>query len=442
MRSGRCIRWWWSNMPAGRRLGAADLFYGILPGLRHRVMRKKLFLFLAGGLAGYSAYSQLDSSPLKDATIRAATSRYAGGVDKEKVMDMFEDQQFDEALAYLSPVLQADSDNVAVLSYAGYAYYVQDNFAAATACYERMLTVDSNSITGLHYLVLLLENSNPNAALRGASRLLSLQPGKATWWRTVGELWRRKQRSDSALAYLSRAYALAPGDMKTVAALAGVLVDGGAFGQADSLLDLGLQKDSMNVSLLKLRVQSAYQGKHYEEALVPGERLLGLNEPAVNALEWLALSYYDLKRYPESIRVCEAILDMGLELEAVYYYESRAQAKVLNFAASDSLLRKALNKAINKTAEWYYDDLGDNYEAQHEYRRALAHYDTAYFLFHEPLALYTCGRICETELHNTAPARKYFLRYLAVAKPVTDEEKKVYNFVRRRFAASQRKPER
>ena len=403
-------------------------------------MKKTLAMFLAGGLAGYSAYAQLDSSPLKDATIRAAASRYAGGVDKEKVMDFFGDQQFDDALAYLSPVLQADSDNIAVLSYAGYAYYAQDNVAAATACYERMLRVDSNSITGLHYLVLLFENSEPNVALRCASRLLALQPGKAMWWRTVGELWRHKQKLDSALAYLSRAYALAPGDMKTVAALAGVFVDGQAFGKADTLLDEGLAKDSMNVPLLKLRVQSAYQGKHFADALVPGERLLGLNEPAVNSLEWLALSYYDLKRYPDCIRVCEGMLDMGLELEAVYYYESRAQSKLSNYAMSDSLLRKALGKAINKTAEWYYDDLGDNYEAQHDYRAALAHYDTAYFLFHEPLALYTCGRICETELHNTALARKYFVRYLAVAKPETDEEKKVYKYVRRRFGASQRKP--
>jgi tetratricopeptide (TPR) repeat protein len=104
-----------------------------------------------------------------------------------------------------------------------------------------------------------------------------------------------------------------------------------------------------------------------------------------------------------------------------------------NYSVSDSLLRKALAKAIGKTAEWYYDDLGDNYEATHDYRKAIAQYDTAYYLFKDPLTLYTCGRIAETELHNATLARQYYRRYLALAKPQTAEEKKAYRYVRERW---------
>lgn len=386
---------------------------------------------LFGCAAIFSAHAQMDSSPLKS-TIGTAT-RFAGGVDKDKVMDLFQDQQFDEAINYLSPVLKADSDNMPVLTYAGYAYYMEDNEAAATACYHRMVGIDSNSITGLHYLVLLLQNNQTAEALGYASRLLALQPAKAVWWRTVGELWRRQQKADSALTYLQRAYTLAPTDLKTISDLGGVLIDGKAYDKADSLLDTGLGIDSMNVSLLKLRVQGAYWSKHYEEALVPGERLLQQQEPAVNALEWLALSYYDLKQYSACIRVCEGMQELGLELEAVYYYESRAEAKLKDYTVSDSLLHKALAKAISNTAEWYYDDLGDNYESTHEYRQSLAHYDTAYYLFKDPLTLYTCGRICETELHDMARARQYFKRYLALAHPTSAEEKKIYGLVRKEW---------
>jgi tetratricopeptide (TPR) repeat protein len=394
-------------------------------------MKKTLFYVIIGGFFAIAAHAQTDSSPLKG-TLGTAT-RFAGGVDKDKVMDFFENQQFDDAVDYLSPVLQADSDNLPVLSYAGYAYYMQDDPSAATACYRRMLGVDSSSITALHYLVLLLQNQEPNEALGYAMRLVSLQPARSVWWRTAGELWRHKQNADSALAYLQRAYALAPRDMKTIADLGGALIDGRAYGAADTLLDEGLSRDSMNISLLKLRVQSAYLGKHYDQALVPGERLLRQNEPAVNALEWLSLSYFNLKQYPDCIRVCDSMIGMGLNLEAVYYYESRAQAKLKNYSASNELLRIALSKAINKTAEWYYDDLGDNFESMKDYRQALAHYDTAYYLFKDPLTLYTCGRICESELHDKILARRYFKRYLALAKPETAEEKKVYGYVKARF---------
>ncbi len=395
-------------------------------------MQKTYLLVFFTAFISCAVHAQLDSSPLKSKELGNA-ARYAGGVDKDKVMDFFQDQQFDEAINYLSPVLQADSDNTPVLTYAGYAYYMQDNEPAAVDCYRRMLLVDSNSITGLHYLVLLLENQESREALDYSLRLVQLQPAKAAWWRTAGELWRHKQNPDSALAYLGRAYALAPGDMKTVAALAGVLIEGKAYPQADSILDLGLVKDSLNTPLLKLRVQGAYFSKRYDEALIPGERLLRLNEPALNALEWLSLSYYDLKQYPDCIRVCEGMVALGLDMEAVYYYESRAQARLRHFADSDSLLRKALSKAINKTAEWYYDDLGDNYESTKEYRQSLAHYDTAFYLFKDPLVLYTCGRIAESELHDLVMARRYFRRYLALAKPEKAEEKRIYGLVKKQW---------
>jgi tetratricopeptide (TPR) repeat protein len=398
-------------------------------------MRKIIMCIFFGGTLGYVAPAQMDSSPLKGKALGTAT-RYAGGVDKEKVMDLFQDQQYDEALGYLSPVLQADSDNLPVLTYAGYAYYMSENETAAIACYRRMLRVDSNSVTGLHYLVLLQENSDVADALQYALQLVQLQPKKAAWWRSAGELLGREKMPDSAIGYLWKAYALAPRDVKTVRVLGDILIDRKEFPQADSILDIALAVDSMNLSMLELRVKSAYFGKHYDQALVPGERILRLNEPLVRPLEWLALSYYELKKYPDCIRVCESMQDMGLDVEAVYYYESRAQAKTGHYGESDSLLRKALGKAISKTAEWYYDDLGDNYESQKEYRKAVAHYDTAYYLFREPLALYTCGRICESELHDPARARSYYRRYLAVAKPESEEEKKVWRYVKRRWGKS------
>jgi tetratricopeptide (TPR) repeat protein len=352
------------------------------------------------------------------------------------VMDFFQEQQYDEATAYLSPVLQADSDNLPVLNYAGYAYYMSDNEAAARACYWRMLTIDTNNITALHYIVLLEENSNPGDALEQALKLVTLQPEKAARWRTAGQLWARKLFPDSALVYLGHAYQLAPGDPKNAAALAEALIESKAYVSADSIIDLAIAgKDSLNSTLLKLRVRGAYLSKNYNEVLIPGERLLRMQEPTVGPLEWLALSYFDLGQYPDCIRVCEGMIDMGMDIEPVYYYEARAQAKLKNYSLSDTLLRKALGKAISRTAEWYYDNLGDNLESQHEYRRAIAHYDTAYYLFKDPLTLYTCGRIAETELRDATIARRYYRRYLAVAKPKTEDEKKAYLYVKRRWAA-------
>jgi tetratricopeptide (TPR) repeat protein len=349
-------------------------------------------------------------------------------------MDYFQNQEFSEAIDYLSPAVQADSGNAALLGWAGYAYYMSDRLVEAGACYRRVLTVDSSNVPALHYLVLLeLGEAGGGQALGYAQRLVELQPQRAIWWRTVGDCWRRKNKPDSALGYFERAYALAPRDVKTVAGLADILIDKKENARADTLVDYALISDSLNVTLLKLRIRSAYQAQDYAAALLPGERLVRLEDPSVVSLTWLALSYYDLKQYSDCIRVCDHMLGMGLELESIYYYEARAYAKLKDYPHSNELLKTALSKAISGTAEWYYDALGDNYEALKDYRHALASCDTSFYLFKNPITLYNSGRICESELHDMVKARLYYRRYLALAQPESEQEKKAYAYVRKRW---------
>ena len=364
--------------------------------------------------------------------VAAQTGAQSSSIDKNVVNEYFQNQQFDEAIAYLAPVLRgSDSSDVAALGYAGYAYYMNDDARAAYRCYQRIVGLDSNNVAALHYLVLIESGEDVDEAIGYAARLIELQPGRAGWWRIMGELSRRKNQPDTALVYFNQAYVLAPGDVKVIAGLAELLEDQKNFTRADSILDLALEKDSLNSNLLKLRVRSAYFAQDYVHAIIPGERVVQSGEPATQALNWLALSYYNLKQYPDCIRVCEHMLDLGLELEAVYYYEARAWAKLRHYQQSDSLLEICLSKAISKTAEWYYDALGENHESLAAYRQAVANYDTAFYLFKDPLVLYTCGRICETELHNTVLARQYYRRYLALGKPVSKQEKEAYAYVRR-----------
>jgi tetratricopeptide (TPR) repeat protein len=87
-----------------------------------------------------------------------------------------------------------------------------------------------------------------------------------------------------------------------------------------------------------------------------------MRDSAAQALTWLLLSYYNLKQYPDCIRVCEHLFDLRVADESVYYYDSRAWAKMKEYRRSDSLLRIALKLAIRPTAEWYYDNLGNNHE--------------------------------------------------------------------------------
>jgi len=111
------------------------------------------------------------------------------------------------------------------------------------------------------------------------------------------------------------------------------------------------------------------------------------------------------------------------------------EAVLASAQISNELLAICLDKAISHTAEWYYNDLGSNYEELKDFKTAVANYDTAYYLFKEPLMLYNCGRIAETQLKNKAMARKYYTLYLRTAHPLSAEEKKAYNYVRLHYGS-------
>ena len=392
-------------------------------------MKKLLFLFVVGFVLARPGAAQTGDTQGVGVQLTAKNALY----DKVAVLNYIQNQEYEEAIAYLAPIVKADSGNAGLLGYAGYAYYMNENYRASGDCYRRLLQIDSNNIPALHFLLMIDLNDHPAEAMLYAMRLVQLQKERAPWSRIMGELFARMNQRDSALYYYNRAYALAPNDLRTIAGLADLLIGNRNFGQVDTMLDAAEQQDSLNPTLLRLQVRAAYLSQRYQRAVEPGERLVRSAEPALQALTWLALSYYDLKAYPDCIRVCEHMLDQGLTQEAVYYYESRAWAKVGEYRRSDSLLQIAIKMAISPTAEWYYFDLASIHEALKQYRAAVVNYDTAYYLFRDPTALYTCGRICEMQLHDLAKAKKYYLRYMAVAQPKTEAEKKALRYVRKRW---------
>jgi tetratricopeptide (TPR) repeat protein len=243
-------------------------------------------------------------------------------------------------------------------------------------------------------------------------------------------LLRNNKQKDSALFFFNYAYRLSPSDYRNAAGLAEMMIQNKSYATADSILDAGLNQDSVNVTLLKLRVRSAYEAKDYQHARIPGERLMRLDESPINALTSLALSYYSLKMYADCIRVCDYMLFKEIDEEAIYYYEAKALAKLKDYSKSNDFLETCISKSISKNVELYYSDLGDNYESLHQYSKAIRQYDTAYFLSGDALMNYNIGRVYESSVKNNTLAQKYYAKYLSGANPKTPEEKKAYDYVK------------
>jgi tetratricopeptide (TPR) repeat protein len=195
----------------------------------------------------------------------------------------------------------------------------------------------------------------------------------------------------------------------------------------------------MNAAFLKLIITAAYSSKLYEQTLTPGERLMQQGDLGAGTLGKVARSYFHLKKYEDCVRVCDYLDSNKAADENIYYYEATAKTKLKDYEGSNELLQKCVSLAISSTAEQYYYSLAENFYALKQFKKSIANYDTAYYLFKNPLPLYNCGYIAETSLNNNDVAKKYYLKYLQLAKPNSPDQRKAYQYVKEKWAPKKKK---
>lgn len=124
--------------------------------------------------------------------------------------------------------------------------------------------------------------------------------------------------------------------------------------------------------------------------------------------------------------------------ENLFYYAARSLNKLGKYRESNDLYEECLNLAISKNAEKYFFGKVENFESLRQAKAAIASCDTAYYVFHNPLALYNIGRLYETGLKNKTKAHIYYRDYLKKAVPLTVQEKKVYAYVKEVLATKEK----
>ena len=355
------------------------------------------------------------------------------GFEKTKVVDLIQNQQYEEALSYLKPFSISDSQNIQVLSYLGFVNNLIDNNKEAAKFYLKVFDIDSTNVAALQYLGNVNNTDNKPLALSMLQRLIRLQPGRASNYRLLGKLYKSKQLRDSALIYFNTAYNILPADYRNAAALGEILVNIKNFTRADSIIDNALLSDSNNITLLTLSLKSAFEARDYQRACVQGEKLIGLNEVSLIPLSNLALSYFNLKQYNDCIRVCDFMLFNELNGETIFYYKAKSLAGLKQYPQSNDQFQICLDNAISNNLELYYYNMGQNYEALKQFNKAIASYDTAYYFSKDPVMNYNIAVAYETQLKNLPLAKKYYSKFLAESKPRTAEEKKVYAYVKEKW---------
>jgi tetratricopeptide (TPR) repeat protein len=355
-------------------------------------------------------------------------------IDRSKVSDLFQNELYAEAIQYLLNKNVSSSSDISSLNTLGYAYFMSEQYNEAQQQYSRVLLLDSLNFTANRYSALLSKHfKDYRTQLFYYQRLLRIQPLNAGLHKLTGDTYIVLKQPDSALMNYAKAYNLQPFNETIAYTYADNLLDGELYESTDKVTTAFLLKDSTNVPIMKLAIKSYSSQRKMQKVAAFTNRWIASNEIDTKITINLALANYALNNYQECFRVCDILLQQGIETESLYYYASQAKNKLREFKKSNELLKQCLKLAISENTNTYYFSVAENFEALKDYKKAINNYDTAYYLFKKPLALYNIARLYDQFLNNATLANQYYKRYLVLAKPQSSEEKRVYAYVKELF---------
>ncbi|MBA4140364.1 MAG: hypothetical protein H0X70_07635 [Segetibacter sp.] len=360
-------------------------------------------------------------------------------LDKSKLSEFFQNEQYADAIQYLENKKISSSTDINSINALGYAYFMSQSYKEAQQIYSKAISLDSLNFTANRFSALIYNHfKDYKNQLFYYQRLLRIEPSNAAIYKLTGDTYSLLKNNDTALQYYQQAYNRQPLNINIAFAYANQLLDEEMYATADSVAKVFLSKDSLNVPMVRLAIRSFMSQKKMTEAASFTDRWFVINEIDPKTSVSLAQANYNIKNYETCYKVCDTLLKQNIETEALLYYASQAKYKLNEYNKSNELLKQCLNLAVSKNTNLYYFSRADNFEGLKLYKKAIAAYDTAFFLFQDPLALYNIGRLYEQGLKSKTLADQYYRKYLAIAKPGTKDERRVYEYVKAVLAANEK----
>lgn len=312
---------------------------------------------------------------------------------------------------------------------AGYAAWQLSQKSKAWEYFQQTLAKDTTNYTALLYSALhQKELRQYKQALPFIERMIAVNPARLNSYSLGAVCEGALGNKEAALMYLRQGNSVDPSNPKLAADYADLLQEEKEFERADAVLQKALANDSLNTLLLTTAIKSFFLQQQFQQAMDRNEQLLGNGYISYAPMYYATVSALRLEAYERALALSKLLLETGYETEQILYYASKAYAGLKQYKQSNELLQRCLKKAISENAETYYSDLGSNLEIMQQPGKAVAYYDTAYYLFKNPAMLYAGGNALVKSNKKEAAKKRYRL-YLK--EPAKTNDSTARQFVRK-----------
>ncbi|MFT4094811.1 MAG: hypothetical protein QM640_14360 [Niabella sp.] len=314
----------------------------------------------------------------------------------------------------------------------GYCYFMNDEEKNSKSAYLEAYQGHPNDLQANLYLGIIFQKlKNYDSALYYYKNLTVIQPDQYKYWFYASSMFNALREDDSAFLYIQKAYALRPTAPDVLLRYSAALTQHKQKDKAVTLIDDFLKTNPANEEVIARKITYSAQDAKYGEVILWGERLLKDSAEQPTAYTHLAYAYLNNNQIDKCLALYDWMDLQHMKNEMVTYCAAMCYSKKKDYSKSNLLLDECLSQNLIATAVTYFRSKADNYESAKDYKKALSLYDTAYYIFHNPLDLYYKGRVYDVYLKNQAQASVLYKKYIAAKqKPESIVEQKLFNYIK------------
>lgn len=355
----------------------------------------------------------------------------AQGNSTDSLQHYLQIQEYAKAVSWLKTV-EPGSYNKEYLLNLGYCYYMNGDGKNALAVYQKLNEKEPDNLQANLYLGIIYQKMKKYVqALQFYKNLTQIQPGQYKYWLYTASMFSILEMSDSAFAYTGKAYQISPQAPDAVLRYSSGLSLQKQRDKAIAVINSYLKTDSTNTDVIARKINYSARDAKYKEVIFWGEQLLKDSATEPLAYTDLAYAYLNTKQIDKCLSLCDWMELNNMKNESLTYCAAQCYAQQKNYTKSNLLLDECLQQNLVSTAVIYFRSKADNYEATKEYKKAIAQYDSSYFIFHHPTDLYYKARVYDMYLKDKTQATVFYKKYVAEKqKPESPAEEQLFQYIR------------
>ena len=350
-------------------------------------------------------------------------------LDKEKLLEYYQSQKYNEAAEYLKSIYPKNTSDVKALTQMAYCYMMSGKLLEAEKNYLKINDLQPNTIPVLFNLANI--NSRRGNTIASKFYLFEIIKLDSLNFKAYKQLADYTDSIKLKISYLEKANHLNPKDPDVAYDLATQYKNLKSYMPAYQTLQIAIAADTFNLFLQKAQLPIANELKKYKEVIEVGEKLLQNSDDA-STIKDVGKAHFYLKNYEKCIFYYKKIEVLGLQNESVLYFLSLSYRALKNYEQAIVYAKKTIEEGISINISAYYLLLGGIYETDGKQTNAINAYKKGLTFNTNATIYYRLGLIYDLKLKNNENALTFYKLYLK-SKPSVDEKEQL-EYVKNRIS--------